>query len=58
MTLNFTQGHRECRYSVGRISLPTTVVCSNNITVLYHFRDIIIIIKSNHFYSVRERDWL
>ena len=33
------EGHRNCHYSIGSISLPITI-CSDNISFLHRFRDI------------------
>jgi len=48
MTLKVTQGHQNCHYSIGHISLA---ICSNNISILHFF------LRYNHFYRIRDGLW-
>jgi len=40
MTLKVTQGHWNCRYSLGHVSV-LLVICRNNVSILHRFQDII-----------------
>jgi len=39
MTLKVTQSHQNCYYLIGHKSLPISGLYSNNIAILYRFRD-------------------
>ena len=40
MIFKVTQCHWNCRYSIGYVSVSTSSFCSNNDSILHHFRDI------------------